>query len=447
MLTRLCICILFLSCSLAWCQSDNGGTDASVTDSSDDTQLRVPPPVSGDAYSADFAGEERSNFLRVGFTATSAYATNLTGAGSSNSVAGMSYSIWPTFALDSKTSQAHLVLSYSPGFTYYQHADSDNQMDQNLSATFQYRASPYLTLSLQEGFQKTANIFNQPNPLSATSVSGAFPTQAQAIVAPNADQISNATGAQLTYQLGPSSMVGVTGNFGISTYPGLGQGSGLYNSRSDGASVYYSRSFGEKYSVGGTYQYQNTFSYQGAAVSTQTQTQTVFIFLTAYLRPKLSLSVSVGPQHYNATQTSFPASASWSPMTMVSLGWQGGRTSLAASYARIVTGGGGLNGAFHSNSVSASAGWQLSRLWTAGVSGGYASNTTLTPLFIQSSAGGHSLTGTVSAQRPLGDHLNVQFGYNWIHQNYSGITAISENPNSNRVFVSFSYQFTKPLQR
>ena len=333
-----------------------------------------------------------------------------------------------------------------PGFTYYQHADSDNQMDQNLSATFQYRASPYLTLSLQEGFQKTANIFNQPNPLSATSVSGAFPTQAQAIVAPIADQISNATGAQLTYQLGPSSMVGVTGNFGISTTLIL-QGSGLYNSRSDGASVFIPAASEKSITVGGTYQYQYTFSYQGAAVSTQTQTQTVFIFLNRLPEAQLSLSVSVGPQHYNATQTSFPASASWSPMTMVSLGWQGGRTSLAASYARIVTGGGGLNGAFHSNSVSASAGWQLSRLWTAGVSGGYASNTTLTPLFIQSSAGGHSLTGTVSAQRPLGDHLNVQFGYNWIHQNYSGISAISENPNSNRVFVSFSYQFTMPLQR
>ena len=447
MLARLCFCILLLSCCLAWGQSDTGDTDASTPDASDDTQLRVPPPVSGDAYSPDFAGQERSNFLRVGFTASSSYSTNLTGAGSSNSVGGMSYSIWPTFALDSKTSQAHLVLSYSPGFTYYQHAASDNQMDQNLTATFQYRLSPHLALSLQEGFQKTANIFNQPNPLSATSVSGSFPTQGLAIVVPNADQITNATGAQLTYQVGPSSMVGVTGNFGLATYPGLSQNSGLYDSRSDGGSVYYSRTLGQKYSIGGTYQYQNVFSYQGAAVSTQTQTQTVFIFLTAYLKPNLSLSVSAGPQHYNATQTSLPASASWSPMTMFSLGWQGGRTSLAFSYARIVTGGGGLNGAFHSNSASASAGWRLSRLWTAGVSGSYASNTTLTPLFIQSSTGGHSLTGTASAQRPWGDHLNVQFGYSWIHQNYAGISAISENPNSNRVFVSFSYQFTKPLQR
>ena len=32
-------------------------------------------------------------------------------------------------------------------------------------------------------------------------------------------------------------------------------------------------------------------------------------------------------------------------MIMASLGWQGERTTLAASYARVVSGGGGLNGA------------------------------------------------------------------------------------------------------
>ena len=72
---------------------------------------------------------------------------------------------------------------------------------------------------------------------------------------------------------------------------------------------------------------------------------------------------------------------------------------------------------------------------------------TLTPLFVQSNPGGHTISATASAQRSLTDHLNVQFGYNWTHQIYAGIPAISTDPNLSRAFVSINYQFTRPLQR
>ena len=146
-------------------------------------------------------------------------------------------------------------------------------------------------------------------------------------------------------------------------------------------------------------------SFQSSAPSTQTQTQTIFFFLSVYLKPRLSLSVSGGPQHYKATQSALLTSDSWSPMTMVSLGWQGERTTLGVGYSRIVTGGGGLSGAYHSNSASASAAWQVSRAWNVGISGSYGNYQTLTPLFIQSSPGGHTLSGTASAQRSLSEHL------------------------------------------
>ena len=144
---------------------------------------------------------------------------------------------------------------------------------------------------------------------------------------------------------------------------------------------------GSKYYIGGTYQYQNIAVLSGCgdglAAQTQTQTQTIFLFLSVYLKPKLSLSLSGGPQHYKATQASLPASASWAPMTIVSLGWQGERTTLAASYTRTASGGGGLNGAFHSNNATASATWQMSRTWNVGISGAYSNYKTLTPLFVQ----------------------------------------------------------------
>ena len=72
-----------------------------------------------------------------------------------------------------------------------------------------------------------------------------------------------------------------------------------------------------------------------------------------------------GPQHSDATQPPLPPARSWSPLLTASLSWQGQRTSLAASYARIVTGGGGLAGAYHSNIANVSGRWQISRTWTA----------------------------------------------------------------------------------
>src|SRR5664280_39683 len=246
MLARACFGLVLLACTSAWSQVDTSSTEA-ATDTADDVQLRVPPPVSGQDYPSEFAGETQSNYLRGGFTITSAYSNNISGAGGSNPVGGMSYSIWPTIALDKTTPQLHLTLSYSPGFTFYQHASAYNQSNQNVAVNLQYRLSPNLTLNLQDAFSKTSNVFNQPNPLSATSVSGSVLAPSVAVIAPVADQLNNATSAQLTYQVSEDGMVGVTGSFGRLYYPNPAEVSGLYNSHSTGGSAFYSRRLGEKY--------------------------------------------------------------------------------------------------------------------------------------------------------------------------------------------------------
>jgi hypothetical protein len=443
MLARVCFGLLLLACTPAWCQLDTGSSDADNA-STDNSQLRVPPPVSGQAYPTTFAGETESNYLSGGFTLTSAYSSDVTGG--TNPIGDMSYSFWPTIAVDKVTPRLQLVLGYSPGFTIYQRSSGYNSGNQNINANFQYRISPNMTISLQEGFHKTSNIFDQPNPLSATPVSGSVPVPGVAVIAPIADQLNNTTGAQLTYQVGESSTLGAGATFNTIYYPNPEQVSDLYNSRSAGGSVFYSRRLREKYYLGVTYRYQYILSYQASSPGSQTDTQTVFMFFSVYLKPTLTVSISGGPQHYTATQPPFPASSAWSPLLTVSVGWQGQRTTLAASYSRIVSGGGGLNGAFHSNSAGASANWKMSRDWNAGVAANYTDNQTLTPLFL-SSSGGRTLLGTVSAQRSLGEHASLQFGYSWTSQNYEQIMPIASAPNVNRVFVSLSYQFTRPLHR
>lgn len=447
--TRACLGFLLLVSIFAWPQADTNGTEAN-TNPVDAVPMRTPPPVSGAAYSTDFASDTQSNILRAGLTFGTAYSNNV--QGTTNPVGDVSYSIWPTVAIDATTTRMHWGVRYAPGFTFYQQTSSLNQGNQNVAVDFQYRLSPHITVSLRDSFQKTNNLFNQPNPLAATSVSGSAPAANVAVIAPLADQLSNAANAQLTYQLSADGMVGLSGTFTNLQYLNPAEASGLYDSNSTGGSAFYSRRLLQKYYVGLSYQYQNVSAYQvGAHASTQTQTQTqtqtIFLFCTIDLKPNLSLSLSGGPQHYDATQPPLPASRSWSPMLMASLGWQGRRTSLAASYSRIVTGGGGLGGAYDSNSASVSGAWQLSRTWSVGLSGSYLLYKTLTPFFLGASSGGHTLSGTLAFSHPLGEHLSLQLGYTRVQQSYGGVTAIAVIPDTNREFVSISYQLTRPLKR
>src|SRR5208283_491888 len=447
MFTRACLGLLLLLSTYAWSQADTNGAEA-ATNQGDQVPMRTPPPVSGQAYSTAFTSETQSNTLRAGLTVSTSYSNDV--AGGDNPVGSAYYSIWPTLAFDANTSRLHWVLNYSPGFTFYQSISARNQSDQNVALNFQYRLSPHISVSLQDSFQKTSNLFNQPNPLSAAPVSGSAPVPNSGVIAPTADQIRNAANAQLTYQFSTNGMAGIGGTFTDLNYPNPAEARGLYDSSSKGGSAFYSRRLLDKYDVGVSYQYMDTLAYQAGGhgrTQTQTQTQTIFLFCTIYLKPTLSLSLSAGPQHSDATQPPLPPTRSWSPLTTASLSWQGQRTSLAVSYSRIVTGGGGLAGAYHSNTADVSGRWQLSRTWTAGLSASYCLNNTLTPFFFGASSNGRTVSGTASVQHPLGEHLTVQAGYTRIQESYGGLATISATPSINQEFVSISYQFARPLKR
>lgn len=444
MLARICCALLLLACIPAWCQEDASKVEIG-SPSDQDAPMLVPPPVSVMAYSTALKGETESNILSGGVAFTTAWSSNV--AWGTQPVSDMIYSLFPTLALNKTTYRSHLVLDYAPGFTFYQRTTSLNQGTQNASMKFEYQLTPNLTASIHEGFLKTSNPFDQVNPLAATPVTGAIPTSGIAIIAPAADMLSNSTGGQLTYQLGADSLIGGGGNYHTLNYLTPDQVSGLYNSRSAGGSLFYSRRFRDKDYVGVSYQYENSLSFQQNSPSTETQTQTVFLFLTMFLRPSLSISVSGGPQHYTSVQALLPTAASWEPMTMVSMNWRGQRTAFSASYARTVSGGGGLNGTYHSNIAGAAFSWRISRDWTSGVSTSFSNYDNLTPNFVLSSPSGHTLSGTVSAQRTLGDHANLQFGYNWAQQSYPNIQSLSNSPNINRVFATINFIFSRPLQR
>ena len=137
---RICLGLIVLTFAPVWAQEGSPapqpapayGMDGSAeTPETTSDRMLTPPPVSGQTYPIAFASEERSNYLRGGMTFTSAYTDNAVVAVNGHPVSDISYSVAPTLALDGTTPRSHLLLTYAPGFTFYQRTSSRNEADQN----------------------------------------------------------------------------------------------------------------------------------------------------------------------------------------------------------------------------------------------------------------------------------------------------------------------------
>ena len=409
-------------------------------------RMLTPPPVSGEAYPLWFSSEERANYLRGGVTFNTAYSDNVLGSTSGTPVSDVSYSVWPTVSLDETTARLHAVMTYAPGFTFYQRVTSRNEADQNVGLDLQYRLSPHVTASVRDSFQKTSDVFNQPEQGLAGAVSGAVPGANDSVIAPLADRLSNNANAGITYQFRANAMVGASGTFTNLHYPDPSEVPGLYDAASRGGSVFLSYRVTRKNYVGMTYQYQELLSYPAGGTN-ETQTDGAFAFYTYYPTAAWSVSFFGGPQYYSAgvqyfSPTAAPVAAtqSWSPAGGASVNWQTRHTSLAASYWHGVSGGGGLIGAVELDSANASVRQQITRRLSASLAGSYANNGVLS----LAGLGGHSISGSAGLERQMGEHVKLQAGYTRLHQDYSFFAA---NPDTNREWISITYQFARPLGR
>ncbi|MFZ0817912.1 MAG: hypothetical protein WAM78_20475 [Candidatus Sulfotelmatobacter sp.] len=417
--------------------SDSSGTEG---------RMLAPPPVSGQSYPVAFASEERANYLRGGVTFNTAYSDNVLGGDSVTPVSDVSYSVWPTISLDETTSRLHTVLSYAPGFTFYQRVTSRNEADENLALDLQYRLSPHVTVSVRDSFQKSSDVFNQPDEGLAGAVSGSTEGVNNSIIAPLADRLSNTGNAGITYQFAANAMVGASGTFTNLHYPNPDEVPGLFDAASRGGAAFYSYRIAREHYIGVTYQYQQLLSYPTGGTN-ETQTDGIFAFYSYYPAHRFSFSLFGGPQYYSAgvqftgtIPATVAAEQSWSPAGGASLNWQAQHSSIAVSYLHSISGGGGLVGAVKLDSANASVRQQLTRNVSAALAGTYANNGVLA----LSDLGGHLVSGSASLGRQVGEHLNLQAGYTRLYQTYS---VFSANPDANREWVSISYQFARPLGR
>lgn len=442
---KLFLALLFLVAVPIWAQSESpikGGGDENT-----DSVMIAPPPVSGQAYPTEVGAETRSNYLEGGLTIGGGYMRNLFIGGTTGLANETSLSIQPTISLDEVTPRQHLNLNYGPQFNYYQPTSSLNATDQSLDATYRLHVMPHVIVSAHNNFQKEAIFYGSP--AFSEGVSASPPPVASGAIPPLAHWTGNTVQGVVNWQYARSGMLGASGTLATTRFADSSKVTGLIDSDSRGGSGFWARQVSGSQYIGLVYQYFDILA--RPSTLSETQTHTLYAFYTQYLTDQFSLSISAGPQHLSADEMSVQSFQAWTPAVIASLGWQGSRTNLSISYDRTVTGGTGLVGAYHSYGANASARWQMTRSWTASILGGYASNKSVFPETPASSpffnTNGHMISGGVSADRWLTEHIVLEGEYDRIHQSYGTIKAIAAAPDSDRVMVSLAWHFTRLLGR
>ncbi|MGB8030196.1 MAG: hypothetical protein WCF30_11085 [Terracidiphilus sp.] len=407
--------------------------------------MMTPPPVSGMPYPNGAGSDERSNYLAANLTFSPSYIDNVLPGASSTPVSDVTYSILPSVLFDYSAPRQKAQFSYSPNFAFYEPTTALDTVDHNASAAFQYRFSPKVAVSVQDNFTRTSNVYDSTY-LFSSPISGSTLTPTPTAIAPFAEQMINNLNGVLSYQFGLNAMIGGGGSYNTFDLPDPAEAQGLFNSHEASGFVFYNRRLSRAQYFGVQYEYTHILAYPLTGTS-DTQLHSLLPFYTFYFNRAFSFSISPGIQHVEESEVGLPESNSWSPSGTASVGWQGGRGSVAGSFTRTVTAGGGLLGAFNSNNVSASAGWKLANTWSAALSFGYSSISSATPAAISSFQNGNILTAGGSLQHSIGEHFNANFQYQHLRESYNGISSISADPDSNREAFTISYQFRKPLGR
>jgi len=319
-----------------------------------------------------------------------------------------------------------------------------NAIDQSAKAGYTYRFSPYTAVSLDDTFYQTSSLLGQTGTLGAGGVTGSSGSAGQPLLIPFADVISNNLRGSAEKQFARNQMAGASGNFSLMDFPDPKEAPGVFNSKTFGGTGFYAQRFSLKNYLGVFFDYTHIAAYPPLTTSTA-QVEDVMPYFTLYFNRSTSISVAAGPQHYSVSLTGGPDQSAWTPSIAASAGWQRARTNLNVAYSRSVTGGGGLLGAYQGSSGAIAGRLQISHSWICGVDFDYQDLKNVSPAISNATPGGHSVGGDALVRRTLGEHFGLEFGYDRLHQSYSGIAVLANDPNSDRGYGSIFYQFQKPL--
>jgi hypothetical protein len=427
--------LIFLS-SQAWAQTSGIGIGS-------DEPMAAPPMVGIGGDSVAFTSEmERSNFLRGGINVQAGYNDNI--LNSAPTEGDMNYTILPSIAFDMSRSRLRWDLSYSPGFTLYQKFSSEDQFQHTFSTSFQYRMTPHVSLALDDQLSKTPSFSGAFQPGTDINGTNTVQTPTVLVAAPLISTLTNNDSGQITYQFSPNGMLGFGGNSSELYFLGTGPiPSGLSNSTAVGGQGFFTRRFGLKNELSVTYGFEKL---SAQSLGLETQVHSITASYSLHLTQRMSLSLFGGAQHAESQGDGLPTLISWNPTAGGAFHAQGTHNSFVLQVSKSISNGGGLQGAVSAYGVNADYRHQFTERLSGNLSAFYSNNNVLQPVGLPSS-NGHIVFFTGSLDRSLSEHLSAEIAYSRVTQQYSGIPSVGGAPNTDRGWVTISYQFQRPLGR
>ena len=414
-----------------------------------DTSSNLPPIpalLGGIGISPAFLSEmEESNYLRGGVNLGGVYDSNPLLA-SSGAESNTSESIFPNIRIDETSSRMRWTLGYAGGLTVNQKFTSENEGSHNLNFDSQYRLSPHVNLRVAENFSMTTGLFDAGN--GADVVAGSGGPNAS-LITPLATQKSDMTTVEANYHFALNDLIGASGSFFDSHFSSVAAGAQLANTQTASGSAFWLHQLFQGDWGGVSYRFQRiTFNPGGG----ETQVHSFLAVDTVNLSNRFTLTGFIGPQYVD-NQGLVPGalqstqSNEWSVAGGVEGGWKNQHTSLSAGYSRTISDGGGLLGAVRLQTVHGSFRRQLTPGWAAALTASYGTNQSLIVPFATSASSINLTSAGILLERNVGKSLGLRMGYSHDFQEQFGLPAptATQNANRNRVFVTLSYQWAKPL--
>lgn len=361
----------------------------------------------------------------------------------------LNYSITPSFDFEETRSRLDWGLTYAPGFTKSQNVSNRNLFSQSFGGHFTWLPSPHTTLSAQQSYIRSNNIFQQ----SATSP-GPTVSPNQTIFFPSLLQTSILSNAEYSYQFSEHSSIGVGGSFAsrhFDTTPKSGPTTSLIRSQIASGNAYYAHQFSARNQLGVQYAAQVL---RFPANDARTTTHTFLLFDEMKLTPNTTFTVYGGPEYsLTANQVvinlgfitiTIPVrSNQWHSAGGVIYSWTGQRLAVTLNYTRRISDGGGLVGAVELNAGTAEFSWRLANRWSLKSTLMGADNQLVAVTSGQTEL--RTYSARVGVERQLSKNLTMEMGYERLNE--TGGFAGFPIGNHDTAYGSITYSFMKPLGR
>jgi hypothetical protein len=416
---------------------------------------QLAPPAMGELPALTFKTEqEPSNLLTSSLAFVTSYDDNVS-LNNANRVGDVSYEIKPRISFALSRKRLTWASSFSPGLTIHQHLVQRDLLTNAFGSDFQYKLTKHLSARFRGSF------VIQTNPLSDTGAGdSSTPTFSlldqpnDFVITPQVRRVSEQADMGFTYQLDKRTTVQASGNFYNLRFNNIGAdtGPGLTNSQAASGRALYSHRLSRRHSGGLIYNFQDLATFGGHPGRTVSHS---FLYSHSIeFTPSTTLEAFAGPEHARTDEILVlpilggsilipVTTSSWSWAAGTTLGWQGDRSSVRATFRHQVQNGGGLPTAARHTSGTLELRRRLFAGWLSSVSVGYGENKLLT---LQSKSSTQSFAASAGLRHKLGRDIWLDFRYSRGHQRGSG-ELINRSGDVDRVTVSLEYQFKHALGR